>query len=306
MWSATNGGGDVIERPSRGGGYRPPGFGRYWNIHPSARRKGRFIKSLLPRWPRIPEEELHASSVEHPADPSWRWVLHSRRVPVQPASAASTGSAFQPDASASTSGALQPADVRPPCAGRGDPGATVWACWECLTDVCAHKPRLPVNACANDNWMGRERTHVRNASRATKMLASLGRCRGNPGAIGYTATVGPPSPSPEPAPLGRSSGDEGQEMACRARGPCDGVPPVWAGRARLSKRERQLAREASADVEESLAWHSAAVADPLPSWDLALGQISAEDALWESERCARVWFAKHQAMSAAANERAQG
>ena len=43
--------------------------------------------------------------------------------------------------------------------------------------MCARNPKLPVDACANDNWMGRERAHVRNASRATKMLASLGRCR---------------------------------------------------------------------------------------------------------------------------------
>ena len=33
-----------------------------------------------------------------------------------------------------------------------------------------------MNALANDNWGGRERPHVRNASKATKMLASIGRC----------------------------------------------------------------------------------------------------------------------------------
>ena len=35
---------------------------------------------------------------------------------------------------------------------------------------------MPVYAGANDNWIGRERTCARTASRATKMLASLGRC----------------------------------------------------------------------------------------------------------------------------------
>ena len=30
---------------------------------------------------------------------------------------------------------------------------------------------------ANDNWIGRERPHVRDASTATKMLAALGRTR---------------------------------------------------------------------------------------------------------------------------------
>jgi hypothetical protein len=45
-----------------------------------------------------------------------------------------------------------------------------------LQDIAANKPKMPVNACANDNWVGRERQHVREASRATKVLASLGRC----------------------------------------------------------------------------------------------------------------------------------
>ena len=35
---------------------------------------------------------------------------------------------------------------------------------------------MPIDACANDNWIGRERVHVREASLGTKMLASLGRC----------------------------------------------------------------------------------------------------------------------------------
>ena len=43
-------------------------------------------------------------------------------------------------------------------------------------DIAAKKPEMPVNACANDNWLGRERVHVREASTATKVLASLGRC----------------------------------------------------------------------------------------------------------------------------------
>ena len=43
-------------------------------------------------------------------------------------------------------------------------------------DVVAKKPKMPVNACANDNWLGRERVNVKNASTATKALAALGRC----------------------------------------------------------------------------------------------------------------------------------
>ena len=36
------------------------------------------------RWPLIPTEHLHASSVQHPHHPEWRWLLHTRRVPVMP------------------------------------------------------------------------------------------------------------------------------------------------------------------------------------------------------------------------------
>ena len=35
---------------------------------------------------------------------------------------------------------------------------------------------MPLDALANDNWGGRERPHVRAGSKATKMLASIGRC----------------------------------------------------------------------------------------------------------------------------------
>ena len=39
-----------------------------------------------------------------------------------------------------------------------------------------HRRQEAEDAHANDNWIGRERVHVREASLATKMLASLGRC----------------------------------------------------------------------------------------------------------------------------------
>ena len=38
----------------------------------SARRYGR-------RWPLIPKHELWASSIKHPHEPSWRWLLRTRR-----------------------------------------------------------------------------------------------------------------------------------------------------------------------------------------------------------------------------------
>ena len=118
-------------------------------------------------WPLIPTEELHASSVQHPDHPEWRWLLRSRRVPVLDDSLTEALRA---------SDASQLADTLPTCAGIGDPTVPVWACWECLTDLCAKRLKLPLDACANDNWIGRETIHVRESSKATKMLASLGRC----------------------------------------------------------------------------------------------------------------------------------
>jgi hypothetical protein len=114
------------------------------------------VERYAKRWPLIPLEELHASSIQHPSNSQWRWLLHVRCVPI--------------------AGASQPPDARPPCAGIGDEDGIVFACWDCLSDLAATKPKMPLNACANDNWVGRERTYVREASQATKMLASLGRC----------------------------------------------------------------------------------------------------------------------------------
>ena len=94
----------------------------------------------------------------------------SARVPVP------VDAPVDPREDARGSGATLPANDRPLCAGVGDADSLGWACWSCLTDLCAKKPRMPLNALANDNWGGRERPHVRNASKATKMLASIGRC----------------------------------------------------------------------------------------------------------------------------------
>jgi hypothetical protein len=119
------------------------------------------VERYQERWPLIPHEELHASSIQHPDNPSWRWLLHSRRVPVLP-----------------NSGAPQPAagdaDL-PPCAGIGDASMPVWSCRDCVHDLCGAHPKMPLNAVANDNWIGREKLLVRNATRATHWLSCLGR-----------------------------------------------------------------------------------------------------------------------------------
>ena len=48
------------------------------------------VKKYIDAWPQIPTEELHASSVQHPRHPKYRWLLNTRRVPVQ---ASASGSA---------------------------------------------------------------------------------------------------------------------------------------------------------------------------------------------------------------------
>eukprot|EP00438_Fugacium_kawagutii_P025227 Skav230240 [mRNA] locus=scaffold1818:78429:87690:+ [translate_table: standard] len=42
------------------------------------------VKQYQERWPLIPAAELHASSAQHPDCPEYKWLLHTRRVPVLP------------------------------------------------------------------------------------------------------------------------------------------------------------------------------------------------------------------------------
>ena len=116
------------------------------------------VESYAARWPCIPVEELHASSVQHPAFPASRWLLHTRRVPVQEeadsAGAGSGSSAAETEdcAVVQEQGAGVAEDVRPPCAGVGDANATVVLCRWCAQSLCHHKPALPKRALANDMW----------------------------------------------------------------------------------------------------------------------------------------------------------
>eukprot|EP00973_Karenia_brevis_P053846 7479837-Karenia_brevis.AAC.1 len=79
------------------------------------------------RWPRIPRHELWASSVQHPHEPSWRWLLHTRRV----------------------------GDTQLDANGQAP---TVQVCRDCGHVLSADSPRkmdMPKYALANDNWIGR-------------------------------------------------------------------------------------------------------------------------------------------------------
>ena len=61
------------------------------------------VNKYIEAWPLIPKEELHASSVQHPSRPEYRWLLNTRRVPVQ----------------ASSFGSGVPVQELPKCAGVG-------------------------------------------------------------------------------------------------------------------------------------------------------------------------------------------
>jgi hypothetical protein len=96
------------------------------------------VTKYIEAWPQIPIEDLHASSVQHPQHPEYRWLLNTRRVPV-----------IRPDESVATERAL------PPCAGIGCPEDPVWLCKSCTKALCRHEPQMPFFALANWNWGGR-------------------------------------------------------------------------------------------------------------------------------------------------------
>ena len=106
--------------------------------------------------PSIPEEDLYASSVQHPRHPEMTWLLHTKRVPCLTAE--------------------KPLDPR--CAGVGDIDATVWCCKTCINNLCRYTPAeiaMPPPALANLLWLGRERVLCQTASLGTRMLSCLGR-----------------------------------------------------------------------------------------------------------------------------------
>ena len=115
------------------------------------------VNKYIEAWPQIPTEELHASSVQHPSHPEYRWLLNTRRVPVQAASS---------DPAATEHG-------RPRCAGVGIKDRPLWLCKSCTTALCRPEPVMPFFALANWNWGGRLHPLYYNLSIATKALLGL-------------------------------------------------------------------------------------------------------------------------------------
>ena len=118
------------------------------------------VQRYIAQWPCIPVAELHASSIQHPDELAMRWLLHSRRVKC-----------------VHSSGVSPPADgvAFPKSAGVGDRDATVWCCKLCVENLCCDAPRMPPLALANANFGGRHHPLFREATLATRMLASSAR-----------------------------------------------------------------------------------------------------------------------------------
>ena len=155
------------------------------------------VERYIQKWPLIPKAELHASSVQHPDDTSMRWLLHTRRVKRH--SQACGGS-----------GVAQPAGLFPPSAGFGIKEETAWLCKSCIKHLCIPKPKMPPLALANSFFLGRHHPVFREATLATRMLASSARLlmrqlflgRGanedaHKGMTGNTMLIAQPSPSYE-------------------------------------------------------------------------------------------------------------
>ena len=118
------------------------------------------VQRYIKNWPLIPAAELHASSVQHPDDLSMRWILHTRRVKcVLPSDV--TEQVFT--------------EVFPQCAGVGGKDESVWCCRQCVQSLCTEQPKMLPLALANFFFGGRHHPLFREATLATRMLASSAR-----------------------------------------------------------------------------------------------------------------------------------
>ena len=79
------------------------------------------VRKYVTAWPLIPPEELHASSIQHPAHPDYRWLLNTRRVPTRDDdSMALAASASDVAAEHATAASCHEPQL-PPCAGVAEP-----------------------------------------------------------------------------------------------------------------------------------------------------------------------------------------
>ena len=114
------------------------------------------VERYAKQWPLIPQEELYASTVEHPLNHGFKWLLHTRRIHMNK---------------------CQPLLKRdhPMCAGVAKEKEVVLMCRDCRHDLCGRTAKLPKYALCNWNWIGREHVWYQNLSRAMQWMLSLGR-----------------------------------------------------------------------------------------------------------------------------------
>ena len=135
------------------------------------------VRKYSMAWPLIPPEELHASSIQHPTYPSYRWLLNTRRVPtVQPTAQSTAHPTAEPigdDAAEHAAAASCQEPQLPPCAGVAVSDTPVWICFGCAKALCRPTPVMPFFALSNWNWGGRLHPLYRDLSVATETLLGL-------------------------------------------------------------------------------------------------------------------------------------
>ena len=122
------------------------------------------VQHYIAAWPKIPIEELHASSVQHPHYLSMHWLLHSRRVPkhavqsdssppsdetkglheaergVPPSMNTSRCTGMLKEALQEAERGVSPPVNTPRCARVGKENETVLACFHCAKYLCPKRP----------------------------------------------------------------------------------------------------------------------------------------------------------------------
>ena len=185
---------DEAEARDRRKGSLLRGDDGYYVIDAHAIHKLLDVNNYIQAWPRIPPEELHASSVQHPLHPQYRWLLNTRRVPTRHSENRSANMASAPGGSSAANcttregspgvateqrhtgcGVEFPAATQtlPRCAGVACADEPVWLCKMCTSALCRPKPVMPFFALSNWNWGGRLHPLFYNLSIAMQALLGL-------------------------------------------------------------------------------------------------------------------------------------
>ena len=140
--------------------------GKYYFGDPKEVNKLLSVEKYREAFPQIPLEELHASSVQHPDFLEYRWLLHTKRVPML----------AREEADKLRLESKVDARELPVTAGVGDPNKCCWLCRDCRNSLCHEKDvRMPGPALANYMWGGREHPLFQDLNYAMRTLLGRGR-----------------------------------------------------------------------------------------------------------------------------------